>query len=176
MADRGHPGIKARFGPGLWRGRRKVPRRASPAIRRRAVALRSLPGIGSKGKATVAERDVRFCCDAKSLESESIDAVSSIAVWMTLSSHQACLQYLAEQHRLLRRDGRAFIVVTHPCFREESTRPSRPNSRTRATCRMVSLSRSRSSTVTRLSSSLTSTGTYQPCLSSRARLDFGCLR
>jgi hypothetical protein len=64
--------------------------------------------------------NVRFCRDAKSLESDSIDVLSSIAVWMTLSSHQTCLQYLAEQHRLLRRDGRAFIIVTHPCFREES--------------------------------------------------------
>ncbi len=66
MADRDHPRIKARFGPGLQRWRWKVPRRASPAIRR-----------------------------------------------------QACFRYLAEQHRL-RCEGRAFIVVTHPCFREES--------------------------------------------------------
>ncbi|HZI49614.1 MAG TPA: hypothetical protein VFD75_17585, partial [Pyrinomonadaceae bacterium] len=57
--------------------------------------------------------------DANSLESESIDVVSSIAVWMTLPSYKACLRYLAEQHRL-RCEGRAFIVVTHPCFREES--------------------------------------------------------
>jgi hypothetical protein len=38
---------------------------------------------------------------------------------MTLPSYEACLRYLAEQHRL-RCEGRAFIVVTHPCFREES--------------------------------------------------------
>jgi len=40
---------------------------------------------------------------------------------MTLPSYEACLRYLAEQHRL-RCKGRAFIVVTHPCFREESSR------------------------------------------------------
>jgi SAM-dependent methyltransferase len=131
--------------------------------------------LEARARRLLQSANVRFCCDAKSLESESIDAVSSIAVWMTLSSHQACLQYLAEQHRLLRRDGRAFIVVTYPCFREESTRPSRPNSRTRATCRMVSLSRSRSSTVTRLSSSLTTTGTYQPCLSISREVGFRLL-
>ena len=45
--------------------------------------------------------------------------MSSIAVWMTRPSYEACLRYLAEQHRL-RCEGRAFIVVTHPCFREES--------------------------------------------------------
>ena len=45
--------------------------------------------------------------------------MSSIAVWMTLPSYEACLRYLAEQHRL-RCEGRPFIVVTHPCFREES--------------------------------------------------------
>jgi hypothetical protein len=38
---------------------------------------------------------------------------------MTLPSCEACLRYLAEQHRL-RCEGRAFIVVTYPCFREES--------------------------------------------------------
>jgi SAM-dependent methyltransferase len=78
------------------------------------------PALEARARRLLQNANVRFCCDAKSLESVSIDAVSSIAVWMTLSSHQACLQYLAEQHRLLRRDGRAFIVVTHACFRKES--------------------------------------------------------
>jgi SAM-dependent methyltransferase len=78
------------------------------------------PALEAKAKQLLGSADVRFCQDAKSLGSQSIDVVSSIAVWMTLPSHQACLQYLAEQHRLLRHEGRAFIVVTHPCFREES--------------------------------------------------------
>jgi len=81
------------------------------------VALRPLSSLGSESKA-LGNADVRFCQDANSLESESIDVVSSIAVWMTLPSYKACLRYLAEQHRL-RCEGRAFIVVTHPCFREE---------------------------------------------------------
>ena len=60
MPDRDHPRIKARFGPGLQRWRWKVPRRASPAIRRRAVALRPLSSLGSESKA-LGNADVRFC-------------------------------------------------------------------------------------------------------------------
>jgi hypothetical protein len=41
-------------------GRWKVPRRASPAIRRRAVALRPLSSLGSESKA-LGNADVRFC-------------------------------------------------------------------------------------------------------------------
>src|ERR1044071_7859928 len=56
------------------------------------------PALEAKAKQLLGSADVRFCQDAKSLGSQSIDVVSSIAVWMTLPSHQACLQYLAEQH------------------------------------------------------------------------------
>ena len=66
-----------------------------------------------------------------------------------------------ERHRLLRGDGRVFIVVTHPCFREESYSSFKTQFENEATYRMVSLSRSSSSTGTRLSSSLTTTGIYQ---------------
>src|SRR5262245_16816522 len=77
------------------------------------------PALTAKEKHLLEDADVRFCQDAKSLNSESIDVVTSIAVWMTLSSYQACVDYLSEQHKLLCRGGRAFVVVTHPCFREE---------------------------------------------------------
>jgi hypothetical protein len=63
--------------------------------------------------------NVRFCQDTRSLQNETIDVVSSVAVWMTLRTHEACLEYLHDQHRLLRLGGTAFVVVTHPCFREE---------------------------------------------------------
>jgi hypothetical protein len=48
-----------------------------------------------------------------------MDVVASIAIWMTLPRHQDCVEYLSEQRRLLRQGGTAFVVVTHPCFREE---------------------------------------------------------
>jgi SAM-dependent methyltransferase len=77
------------------------------------------PALTAKAKRLLQDADVRFCQDAKSLNGESVDVVTSIAVWMTLFGYQACVDYLSEQHRLLHRGGRAFVVVTHPCFREE---------------------------------------------------------
>jgi SAM-dependent methyltransferase len=77
------------------------------------------PALTSKAIHLLRDADVRFCQDPKSLPDETIDVLSSVAVWMTLSSHQACLDYLREQWRLLRRGGSAFVAVTHPCFREE---------------------------------------------------------
>jgi Methyltransferase domain len=72
------------------------------------------PALTAKAKRVLKDADIRFCQDAKSLNGESVDVVTSIAVWMTLSGYQACVDYLPEQHRLLRRGGRAFVVVTPP--------------------------------------------------------------
>jgi SAM-dependent methyltransferase len=77
------------------------------------------PALTSKAMHHLKAADVRLCQDPKSLKDATIDVVTSIAVWMTLPSYQVCLEYLREQHRLLRPGGRAFVVVTHPCFREE---------------------------------------------------------
>jgi SAM-dependent methyltransferase len=63
--------------------------------------------------------NVRFSPNPKSLADESMDVVVSVAVWMMLPNHQDCVDYLSEQRRLLRQGGTAFIVMTHPCFREE---------------------------------------------------------
>ena len=93
---------------------------------------------------------------------------------MTLPSYEACLRYLAEQHRL-RCEGRAFIVVTHPCFREESYSSFKTQFNNEDYLQNgASFGVEVSLTGTRRSSSLTTTGIYQPCLSSRAKLDFGC--
>ena len=61
------------------------------------------PPLRARANQLLQDANVRFCQDANSLASDSIDIVSSIAVWMTLSSSQECVDYLAEQHRPLRR-------------------------------------------------------------------------
>ena len=72
-----------------------------------------------KVRANAALRNVQVCPSPQSIRPSSIDVVVSIAVWMTLSSHDECIQYLRGMQRILRAGGTAFIAVTHPCFREE---------------------------------------------------------
>lgn len=60
-----------------------------------------------------------FLDDPQAAPAESVDIVVSTAVWMTIETHQGCVDYLKAQVRLLKPVGRAFVVVTHPCFREE---------------------------------------------------------
>jgi SAM-dependent methyltransferase len=75
--------------------------------------------LAAKARRLLKGANVRFCESPRSLPDGTLDVVCSIAVWMTLPGYEACLDYLREQHRLLRSGGAAFIVVTHPCFREE---------------------------------------------------------
>jgi SAM-dependent methyltransferase len=46
----------------------------------------------------------------------TFDVVTFNAVWMCLTSRDACLDTLSEIARLLRSNGRLIASVTHPCF------------------------------------------------------------
>lgn len=78
------------------------------------------PALAAKARSLLAEANVLFAETPDQLPEGALDVVCSTAVWMTLPSHDACLDYLRAQHRLLRSGGTAFVVVTHPCFREEA--------------------------------------------------------
>ncbi len=71
-------------------------------------------------RARLRQSGVKFCTSPQSLRDESIDIITSTAVWMTISTYDGCAQYLASQHRILKPGGSALISVTHPCFREEN--------------------------------------------------------
>lgn len=60
-----------------------------------------------------------FLDSPQAAPAESVDIAVSTAVWMTIGTHEGCVDYLKAQFRLLKPKGRAFVVVTHPCFREE---------------------------------------------------------
>jgi SAM-dependent methyltransferase len=51
------------------------------------------------------------------IQSGIFDVVTSNAVWMCLTSREACLEVLSEIARLLRSNGHLIASVTHPCFR-----------------------------------------------------------
>jgi hypothetical protein len=51
------------------------------------------------------------------IQSGIFDVVTFNAVWMCLTSREACLDALSRIARLLRADGRLVASVTHPCFR-----------------------------------------------------------
>ena len=51
------------------------------------------------------------------IESGIFDVVTCNAVWMCLTSREACLDTLSQIARLLRSNGRLVASVTHPCFR-----------------------------------------------------------
>jgi ubiquinone/menaquinone biosynthesis C-methylase UbiE len=51
------------------------------------------------------------------IESGKFDVVTFNAVWMCLTSREACLDALSVIARLLRSNGRLIASVTHPCFR-----------------------------------------------------------
>jgi SAM-dependent methyltransferase len=67
-----------------------------------------------------------LCADLKQIciieaihetQSGVFDVVTFNAVWMCLTSREACLNTLSDIARLLRTNGRLVASVTHPCFR-----------------------------------------------------------
>lgn len=46
------------------------------------------------------------------------DAITKTAVWMLWQTDDECMENLRTIKRLLRADGRFYVVVTHPCFRD----------------------------------------------------------
>lgn len=70
-------------------------------------------------KDRLAGKRVLFLDSPQAAPAGSVDIVVSTAVWMTIRTHEGCVDYLKAQFRLLKPKGCAFVVVTHPCFREE---------------------------------------------------------
>ena len=62
-------------------------------------------------------KQIRVADAIREIESGIFDVVTFNAVWMCLTSRQACLDALSEIARLLRSNGRLIASVTHPCFR-----------------------------------------------------------
>ena len=62
-------------------------------------------------------KQIRVAEATQGIQSGRFDVVTFNAVWMCLTSHQACLHTLSEIARLLRSNGRLVASVTHPCFR-----------------------------------------------------------
>ena len=62
-------------------------------------------------------KQIRVIDAIHEVQSGTFDVVTFNAVWMCLTSHEACLSALSEIARLLRSNGRLVASVTHPCFR-----------------------------------------------------------
>ena len=62
-------------------------------------------------------KQIRVTEAIEKIESGIFDVVTLNAVWMCLTSRQACLDTLSEIARLLRSNGQLIASVTHPCFR-----------------------------------------------------------
>src|SRR5919108_5441123 len=60
---------------------------------------------------------IRVTDTINQVQSGTFDVVTFNAVWMCLTSHQACLETLSEIASLLRSNGHLVASVTHPCFR-----------------------------------------------------------
>lgn len=61
-------------------------------------------------------RQIRVTDATQEIQSGVFDVVTFNAVWMCLTSREACLDILLEIARLLRPNGRLIASVTHPCF------------------------------------------------------------
>jgi ubiquinone/menaquinone biosynthesis C-methylase UbiE len=75
--------------------------------------------LNSRARLRLKGSGVIFCESPQSLKRESIDVITSVAVWMTIGNNEGRVKYLRNMHRVLRNGGRAFVAVTHPCFSEE---------------------------------------------------------
>ena len=62
-------------------------------------------------------KQIRVAGATEEIQSGRFDVVTFNAVWMCLTSREACLKTLSEIARLLRSNGRLVASVTHPCFR-----------------------------------------------------------
>ena len=62
-------------------------------------------------------KQIRVTEAIEEIQSGRFDVVTFNAVWMCLTSREACLDTLSEIARLLRSNGRLIASVTHPCFR-----------------------------------------------------------
>ena len=62
-------------------------------------------------------KQIRVAEETQTVQSGTFDVVSFNAVWMCLTSYEACLGVLSEIARLLPPNGRLIASVTHPCFR-----------------------------------------------------------
>lgn len=61
-------------------------------------------------------KQIRVADAIREIECGIFDVVTFNAVWMCLTSREACLDTLSEIARLLRSNGRLIASVTHPCF------------------------------------------------------------
>jgi ubiquinone/menaquinone biosynthesis C-methylase UbiE len=62
-------------------------------------------------------KQIRVTDSTQEIQSGLFDVVTFNAVWMCLTSRDACLGTLSEIARLVRSNGRLIASVTHPCFR-----------------------------------------------------------
>jgi hypothetical protein len=62
-------------------------------------------------------KQIRVTGAIEEIQPGLFDVVTFNAVWMCLTSRQACLDTLSVIARLLRLNGRLIASVTHPCFR-----------------------------------------------------------
>ncbi len=62
-------------------------------------------------------KQIRATGAIQEIEPGIFDVVTFNAVWMCLTSREACLDTLTKIARLLRSNGRLIASVTHPCFR-----------------------------------------------------------
>lgn len=62
-------------------------------------------------------KQIRVAESIEEIQSGIFDVVTFNAVWMCLTSREACLDTLEKIARLLRSNGHLVASVTHPCFR-----------------------------------------------------------
>ncbi|HEY4284394.1 MAG TPA: methyltransferase domain-containing protein [Chthoniobacterales bacterium] len=76
------------------------------------------PRMTSLARSVCADfKQIRVTGTTDEIQSRKFDVVTLNAVWMCLTSSEACLNVLSEIARLLRSNGRLVASVTHPCFR-----------------------------------------------------------
>jgi len=76
------------------------------------------PRMASLARSLCADfKQIRVTDATHEIQSGVFDVVTFNAVWMCLTSREACLDTLSEIARLLRSNGRLVASVTHPCFR-----------------------------------------------------------
>jgi SAM-dependent methyltransferase len=76
------------------------------------------PGMTSLARSLCADlKQIRVAESTQEIQPGLFDVVTFNAVWMCLTSREACLDTLSEIARLLRSNGRLIASVTHPCFR-----------------------------------------------------------
>ena len=76
------------------------------------------PRMASLARSLCADfKQIRVADAAQDIQAATFDVVTFNAVWMCLTSREACLDTLSRIARLLRSNGRLIASVTHPCFR-----------------------------------------------------------